>query len=52
MVLTAAVRQQKHAEQLFSALGFSLRLKGKGSRMAGQGIDASIVRDLAIHMPV
>ena len=52
MVLTAAVRQQKHAEQLVSALSFPLRLKGKVTEWLSKASMRPFVRDLCIHMPV
>ena len=52
MVLTAAVRQQKHAEHTVSALSFQLRLKGKITEWLSKASMRPFVRDLCIHMPV
>ena len=48
---TAAVKQQKQAELLDSAFHLLLPIEGEKIKMTEQGYNASIVRDLAIHMP-
>ena len=48
---TAAVEQQKQAEQLDSVFFLLLTIEGRSNKMTEQGYNASIVRDLAIHMP-
>ena len=52
MMLTDAVRQQKHAEHIVSALSCQLRLKGKITEWLSKASMRPFVRDLCIHMPV
>ena len=52
MVFTAARGSLNVQSNLLQHFVFPQHLKGQINKMAEQGFNASIVRDLAIHMPV
>ena len=51
MVLQLQLSSRNRQSYLTQRFFFSFRLKGKNNKMTEQGYNASIVRDLAIHMP-